>query len=90
MFEDGAPRKADYRRYRIREAPAGDDYACLREVIAPPARARESEPLPDLLLVDGGKGQLAVVSAALADAGIVAGPRVASRRSATRRARRRA
>ena len=46
------------------------------------ARARR-EPLPDLLLIDGGKGQLAVVSAALADAGVAAGPRPRSRRSAT-------
>ena len=67
VFEDGLPRKADYRRYRVREAEAGDDYGCLREVVGRRLDRAETEPLPDLLLVDGGKGQLAVVSAALRD-----------------------
>jgi excinuclease ABC subunit C len=71
VLEDGVPRKADYRRYRIREAPPDDDYACLREVITRRLARTDREPLPDLLLIDGGKGQLAVVSAALADAGLV-------------------
>ncbi len=70
VFEDGAPAKADYRRYRIRDAAPDDDYACLREVIARRLARADREPLPDLLLIDGGKGQLAVVSAALADAGL--------------------
>src|SRR5262249_55060383 len=69
-FEDGAPDKQGYRRYRIREAEPGDDYACLAEVIRRRLARRESDPLPDLLLVDGGKGQLAVVSAALRAAGV--------------------
>jgi excinuclease ABC subunit C len=69
-FEDGQPDKQGYRRYRIREAEPGDDYACLGEVIRRRLARRESDPLPDLLLVDGGKGQLAVVSAALRDAGV--------------------
>jgi excinuclease ABC subunit C len=70
VFEDGRPRKADYRRYRIRQAEGGDDYDCLREVMRRRLDKAESEPLPDLLLVDGGKGQLAVVSAALRDRGL--------------------
>jgi len=70
VFEDGQPCKAEYRRYRIREADAGDDYGCLREVMLRRLARRASEPLPDLLMVDGGKGQLGVVSAALADAGL--------------------
>ena len=69
VFADGKPCKADYRRYRIREAAPGDDYASLREVMRRRLARAESEPLPDLLLVDGGKGQLAVVCAALKDAG---------------------
>src|SRR5262245_18841298 len=71
-FTDGLPDKSGYRRYRIREAPPEDDYACLREVITRRIARADREPLPDLLLIDGGKGQLAVVSAALADAGIAA------------------
>jgi excinuclease ABC subunit C len=69
-FEDGLPVKADYRRYRIKHAAPDDDYACLREVITRRLARRDREPLPDLLMVDGGKGQLAVLSAALADAGV--------------------
>ena len=70
VFEDGQPVKARYRRYRVREAAAGDDLACLREVLARRLAKREGEPLPDLLVVDGGRGQLAVASALLRDAGI--------------------
>jgi excinuclease ABC subunit C len=72
VFEDGRPVKADYRRYRIREAPPDDDYACLREVLGRRLARVASEPLPDLLMVDGGKGQLGVVGAALRDAGLEA------------------
>jgi excinuclease ABC subunit C len=67
-FEDGEPIKKDYRRYRIREAEAGDDYACMREVLDRRFRRVEAEPLPDLLMVDGGRGHLGVVMAALEDA----------------------
>ena len=70
VFEDGQPAQARYRRYRVREAAAGDDLACLREVLARRLAKRESEPLPDLLVVDGGRGQLAVATALLRDAGI--------------------
>lgn len=69
-FVDGVPDKAGYRRYRIREALAGDDYACLREVLGRRLARAGSEPLPDLLMVDGGRGQLGVAGAALADAGL--------------------
>jgi excinuclease ABC subunit C len=69
-FEDGQPCKADYRRYRIHDATGGDDYGCLREVITRRLARLASEPLPDLLMVDGGKGQLAVITAALDDAGL--------------------
>ncbi|MDH3521171.1 MAG: excinuclease ABC subunit UvrC [Myxococcales bacterium] len=70
VFEDGQPARKDYRRYRIREAAPDDDCACLREVLQRRLARAQSDPLPDLLMVDGGKGQLAVLSAALADAGL--------------------
>ncbi|MGI9591230.1 MAG: helix-hairpin-helix domain-containing protein, partial [Myxococcota bacterium] len=70
VFEDGQPVKNDYRRYKIREAPPDDDYACLREVMQRRLAKLDGEPLPDLLMVDGGKGQLGVVTAALRDAGV--------------------
>ncbi|MDH4017720.1 MAG: excinuclease ABC subunit UvrC, partial [Actinomycetota bacterium] len=67
VFEDGAPHKADYRKYKVREAAAGDDYDSLREVLRRRLERIEAEPLPDLLMVDGGRGQLGVVVAALED-----------------------
>ncbi len=69
-FDAGEPVKNDYRRYRIRNAEAGDDYACMREVLDRRFRRVEKEPLPDLLMVDGGRGHLGVVMAALDDAGL--------------------
>jgi len=70
VFEDGRPQKALYRRYRIREARGGDDYDCLREVLRRRVASRERDPLPDLLMVDGGRGQLGVASTIFEDAGI--------------------
>lgn len=69
-FADGQPDKNGYRRYRIRDAAAGDDFACLREVLTRRLAKRETDPLPDLLMVDGGKGQLGVAVAVLHDAGV--------------------
>jgi len=69
-FADGVPEKDGYRRYRIREAAPDDDYACLREVLGRRLARRDTEPLPDLLLIDGGRGQLAVAQAAMRDAGV--------------------
>jgi excinuclease ABC subunit C len=70
VFEDGLPVKSDYRRYRIQRARAGDDYGCLREVLQRRLGRVAKEPLPDLLMVDGGRGQLGVLSAVLADVGV--------------------
>ena len=61
--------KNDYRRYRIKDAAPDDDYACMREVLTRRLARAETEPLPDVLMVDGGKGQLGVLVAALSDAG---------------------
>jgi excinuclease ABC subunit C len=72
VFEDGQPQKNDYRRYRIKDAAAGDDLACMREVLERRLARQASEPLPDLLMVDGGRGQLSVVSALFSDSGIEA------------------
>jgi excinuclease ABC subunit C len=70
VFQDGTACKADYRRYRIRNAAPDDDLACLREVFERRFARADSQPLPDLLMVDGGRGQLAVLLAALRDAGL--------------------
>ncbi len=70
VFREGQPEKKDYRHYRIREAKGGDDLACMREVLTRRFERIETEPLPDLLMVDGGKGQLGVATALLADRGL--------------------
>lgn len=70
VFEDGEPDKDGYRRYRLREADPGDDYGALREVLRRRLDKLDAEPAPDLLLLDGGKGQLNAVRALCADLGI--------------------
>lgn len=70
VFRNGQPAKGDYRKYQIREAEGGDDVACLREVLQRRLARIASEPLPDLWLIDGGKGQLGVALAVLRDARI--------------------
>jgi excinuclease ABC subunit C len=72
-FRDGAPAKSLYRRFRIKEAAGPDDYAMLREVVRR-HYGREGAQLPDLLVVDGGKGQLNVVLQALKELGLEALP----------------
>jgi excinuclease ABC subunit C len=59
VFERGHALPSAYRKYRIKTAAAADDYAMLREVLTRRYKNRgPKEPLPDLLIVDGGKGQL--------------------------------
>jgi excinuclease ABC subunit C len=77
VFEDGEPAKARYRTYRIKRAQGGDDFASMYEVLSRRfRRGREAtadgDPwkLPDLLVVDGGKGQLGVALAAARDTGV--------------------
>ncbi|MBW1675821.1 MAG: excinuclease ABC subunit UvrC [Deltaproteobacteria bacterium] len=66
VFEGGRPARAAYRKYRIKFAPGWDDYAMLREVLARRYKKVEAgQPLPDLLMVDGGKGQLNMAIAVL-------------------------
>jgi len=61
VFEDGRPKKSDYRRFRIRTVEGADDYAMMREVLARRMRRATTEgPMPSLVVVDGGKGQLNV------------------------------
>ncbi len=63
MFRDGLPSKADYRKYKIKSVDGPDDYASLAEVVQRRfKRLKESgQPTADLLVIDGGKGQLGVV-----------------------------
>ena len=66
VFERGKPAPQAYRKYRIKIAPGADDYAMLREVLTRRYKEGDSgQPLPDLLMVDGGKGQLNMAMAVL-------------------------
>ena len=73
-FEAGRPKKAEYRHYRIRGAPR-DDFAAVHEVVTRflSRRIAEQKALPDLVVIDGGKGQLgaALDAARTAGAGLL-------------------
>ncbi len=70
-FEAGRPKKAEYRRFRIRGAPQ-DDFAAVHEVVTRylTRRRAEGKPLPDLMVIDGGKGQLGAALDAARRAGL--------------------
>ncbi|MEC2389955.1 excinuclease ABC subunit C [Bacillus thuringiensis serovar shandongiensis] len=63
-FIDGKPEKKEYRKYKIKTVQGPDDYESMREVVRRRyTRAlKENLPLPDLIIIDGGKGHLAAVS----------------------------
>lgn len=70
-FDNGLPNKDLYRRYRIRTTSGQDDFKSMYEVISRRARrGLEEQDLPDLMVIDGGKGQLAAARAALDDLGV--------------------
>ncbi len=60
VFNEEGPVKSDYRRFNIRDVAAGDDYAAMHQALTRRYRRVQSgeAPLPDLLLIDGGKGQV--------------------------------
>jgi excinuclease ABC subunit C len=73
VFEDGLPKKADYRKFRVRSVSgAPDDFASMREVVGRRYRRllEEGKDLPDLVLIDGGKGQLGAAVEALDELGL--------------------
>jgi len=65
VFQDGEPDKANYRRFQIKTVAEADDYAMMYEVLS--RRFAHGENLPDLVVVDGGKGQLNVALSVLRD-----------------------
>ncbi|HEV8672058.1 MAG TPA: excinuclease ABC subunit UvrC [Candidatus Limnocylindria bacterium] len=84
VFEDGRPAKSQYRRFRARSGDRNDDFANMSETLkrrfarsfvgdpggdGDAAPARTNWPIPDVVILDGGKGQLSAGLAALADAG---------------------
>jgi excinuclease ABC subunit C len=74
-LRDGAPDKANYRRYKVKGVAGQDDFAMLHEVITRRLRRAVAEgQFPDLLVIDGGKGQLNAALAAARDLGVSTSP----------------
>ncbi len=71
VFENGEPKKSEYRRFRIRGEWGNDDYRSMAEVVGRyfHRRIEEGLPLPELVVIDGGKGQLSAAVATLEAAG---------------------
>ena len=68
VFTDGRPDKAAYRRFNIRSVNKPDDYASMKEVLSRRlGKGVASEPLPNLIMVDGGKGQLGIALAVISE-----------------------
>ena len=68
VFDQGGSRRRDYRQYAIHDIQGGDDYAAMKQVLT---RRYKKQPLPDLLLIDGGKGQLGIAKEVLTELGIL-------------------
>ncbi len=71
-FRDGRPDRSNYRRFRIKTVTGQDDFACMAETIQRrySRLQRESSSMPDLILIDGGKGQLNAACAELEKLGL--------------------
>ncbi len=76
VWEDGAMKKADYRKFQIRTVTGNDDFASMREVIQRRYKRllEEKQPFPSLILIDGGLGQLHSAYAALQEMGVTLQP----------------
>lgn len=75
VFAEGFPKKSDYRRFKIKTVSGPDDFASMAEVIKRRlenalAQTQKFLPFPDLILIDGGKGQLSSARAVMHDLGL--------------------
>jgi excinuclease ABC subunit C len=88
VFGTDGPVKSRYRRYNLKGFEPGDDYAAMREVLRRRYRKLQKDEghLPDLIIVDGGKGQLGVAGEALAECGLSDIPLMGVAKGASRRA----
>lgn len=69
VFDQGGARKRDYRQFAIQDITGGDDYAAMRQALT---RRYKKNMLPDLLLIDGGKGQLHMAMEVMQELGLEA------------------
>jgi excinuclease ABC subunit C len=75
-FEAGRPKKGEYRKFKIKGIAQQDDFAAVHEVVTRflTRRREEHKPLPDLIVIDGGKGQLGAALEAARSAGVTEVP----------------
>src|SRR5215213_3109094 len=75
-FQNGRPHRAEYRKFKVKTVEGIDDFASMREVVGRyfQRRVEEERPLPDLVLIDGGKGQLNAAAEALHGLGLTSLP----------------
>lgn len=76
VWEDGRMKKSDYRKFIIRTVEGNDDFASMREVVTRrySRLQEENQPLPGLILIDGGLGQLHAAAGALEEIGVTTQP----------------
>jgi excinuclease ABC subunit C len=71
VFIDGEPARSEYRRYRVKSVVGADDYASMREILHRRlTRGIVEHQLPDLIVIDGGRGQVGAAAAVLTDLGL--------------------
>lgn len=88
VFDANGPVKSRYRRYNLRDVTPGDDYAAMRQVLSRRygRLGEEGAGMPDLVLIDGGKGQLKQATDVLGELGITGVPLVGIAKGTARRA----
>ena len=76
VWENGAMKKSDYRKFQIKTVEGVDDFASMREVVGRRYRRlqEEQKPMPSLIMIDGGLGQLHAAASALEELGLVTQP----------------
>ena len=77
-FQNGRPYRAEYRKFKVKTVEGIDDFASMHEVVTRyfTRRTEEGKPFPDLVVIDGGKGQLNSAHAALSALGLAAMPMI--------------
>jgi excinuclease ABC subunit C len=75
-FENGRPKRSEYRKFKVKTVEGSDDFASIQEVVRRyfDRRLKDEKTLPDLIVIDGGKGQLSAAHAALAELGLTDRP----------------
>jgi excinuclease ABC subunit C len=75
-FENARPKRSEYRKFKVKTVEGSDDFASMHEVVLRyfERRIKDEKPLPDLIVIDGGKGQLSAAHAALQRLGLTDRP----------------